>query len=126
MTTVEEYIEKLDEVTNKALELCPLAEIDSDGMRFNCNHCPMHKAEGKVCPIYQITDIQKALQYAVAHNIQGITGDMYIDDPMVILFIKRAVILGNSVYTLRPCDDEYIRLRNLLPIEFTDSAEYCE
>ena len=42
-----------------------------------------------------------------------------IDDPMVILLMKRAVILNYSVFTLRYCDDEYIKLRNLLPIELT-------
>lgn len=116
---VGEYINRLSDASSKLMELCPLATFTSDGKEYNCNRCPMHKAEGKCCPVNQVTDIKRTLTYAVAHKTHSITSETPIDDPMVILLMKRAVILNYSVFTLRYCDEEYIKLRNLLPIELT-------
>ena len=113
---VGEYINRLSDASSKLMELCPLATLTSDGKEYNCNRCPMHKAEGKCCPVNQVTDIKRALTYAVENEVHGITADTEIDNPLVILLIKRAVILGYSVYTLRPCDEDYIKMRNLLPV----------
>jgi hypothetical protein len=114
---VGEYINRLSVASSKLIDLCPLATVTSDGKEFTCNRCPMHKAEGKCCPVNQVTDIKRTLVYAVENVVHGITADTPIDDPMVVLLMKRAVILNYSVFTLRYCDDEYIKLRNLLPIE---------
>lgn len=115
--TVKAYIDSLGEITSNLIDLCPLSTIDSNGNEFNCSRCPLHKAEGKCCPMNQIIDVRRALKYAVDNGVHNITEDTQIDDPMVILLIKRAVILNYSVYTLRFCDDDYIKLRNLLPIQ---------
>ena len=114
---VGEYINRLSDASSKLMELCPLATLTSDGKEYNCNRCPMHKAEGKCCPVNQVVDIKRTLKYAVEKGIHNITEDTPIDDPMVILLMKRAVILNYSVFTLRYCDEDYIKLRNLLPIE---------
>ena len=119
--TVNEYIYKLNDTLTIASKLCALGEHKPDGTTSDCNCCPMRKAEGKSCPVCQMIDIKRALQYAVDNNVHGITGETESSDPMVILFIKRAVILGYSVYTLRACDDEYIKLRNLLPVPITEN-----
>ena len=119
--TVNEYIYKLNDTLTLASKLCILGEQESKGVVGNCNCCPMRKAEGKSCPVCQMIDIKRALKYAVENNVHGITGETESSDPMVILFIKRAVILGYSVYTLRACDDEYIKLRNLLPVPLTEN-----
>lgn len=116
---VGEYINRLSYASSKLMELCPLATLTSDGAEFTCTRCPMHKAEGKCCPVNQVIDIKRTLKYAVENSIHNITENTPIDDPMVILLMKRAVILNYSVFTLRYCDDEYIKLRNLLPIELT-------
>ena len=120
---VGEYINRLSDASSKLMELCPLATFTSDGKEYNCNRCPMHKAEGKCCPVNQVTDIKRTLTYAVAHKTHNITSETPIDDPMVILLMKRAVILNYSVFTLRYCDEEYIKLRNLLPIDLTACTE---
>ena len=114
--TVSNYIDKLSNASSMLLDLCPLATLDSNGDKFSCSRCPMQKAEGKCCPVNQVSDIKRALTYAVENEVHGITADTPIDDPLVILLIKRAVILGYSVYTLRPCDEDYIKMRNLLPV----------
>lgn len=113
--TVNDYICKLNDTLTFASKLCTLGETNG-----GCLSCPMRKAEGKSCPVCQMIDIKRALRYAVDNNVHGITGETESSDPMVILFIKRAVILGYSVYTLRACDEEYIKLRNLLPVPLTD------
>lgn len=118
---VGEYINRLSDASSKLIELCPLATITSDGAEFTCTRCPMHKAEGKCCPVNQVSDIKRTLKYAVENGIHNITADTPIDDPMVILLMKRAVILNYSVFTLRFCDDDYIKLRNLLPVPVTNS-----
>ena len=114
--TVSEYIDKLSAAINQTMDCCILGGDDTS----SCKHCPLQKAEGKSCPMSQLIDVSMSLKYAVKHNVHGITGETESSDPMVILFIKRAVILGYSVYTLRACDDEYIKLRNLLPVPLTD------
>ena len=119
--TVNKYICNLNETLTFASKLCTLGETKFDGTIGDCISCPMRKAEGKSCPVCQMIDIKRALKYAVENNVHGITGETESSDPMVILFIKRAVILGYSVYTLRACDDEYIKLRNLLPVPITEN-----
>ena len=119
--TVNDYICKLNDTLTLASKLCTLGEQKPDGTNGDCISCPMRKAEGKSCPVCQMIDIKRALRYAVENNVHGITGETESSDPMVILFIKRAVILGYSVYTLRACDEEYIKLRNLLPVPLTDN-----
>ena len=89
--TVNDYICKLNDTLTLASKLCALGEHKPDGTTGNCINCPMRKAEGKSCPVCQMIDI------------------------------KRAVILGYSVYTLRACDEEYIKLRNLLPVPITEN-----
>ena len=121
--TVSSYIEKLNDASSALTAICPLATIGSDGEAFTCNRCPMQKAEGKGCPVNQVIDIKRTLKYAVEHGVHGITEDTDIDDPLVVLLIKRAVILGYSVYTLRPCADDYIKLRNLMVIPLTSELE---
>lgn len=117
---VGEYIQSLSHASSKLIELCPLATLTSDGESFSCTRCPMQKAEGKACPVNQVSDIRRVLKYAVENGVHGITAETPIDDSMVILLIRRAVVLGYSVYTLRYCEDDYIKSRNLLPIPVCD------
>lgn len=119
---VGKYIEHLETASNILMGGCLLNTTTSDGKAFSCARCPMQKAEGKACPVQQVNDIKRTLTYAVSHGVHGITSETRIDDPMVVLLIKRAVILGYSVYTLRYCDDGYIKLRNLLPIDELEVA----
>ena len=120
---VGKYIEHLETASNILMEGCLLNTTTSDGRAFSCARCPMQKAEGKACPVQQVSDIKRTLMHAVSHGVHGITSTTPIDDPMVVLLIKRAVVLGYSVYTLRYCDDGYIKLRNLLPIDYFDASE---
>lgn len=121
--TVGEYINRLSDASGKMLDLCLLGTMGSDGAELSCAHCPMHKAEGKACPVNQVTDIKRTLSYAVANGVHGITNDTAIDDPLVVILMKRAVILSYSVYTLRYCAEDYIKLRNLLTIPVGDEME---
>ena len=118
--TVNDYICKLNDTLTLASKLCTLGEQKPDGTTGDCISCPMRKAEGKSCPVCQMVDIKRALKYAVENNVHGITGETASSDPMVLLFIIREVTVGYAVYTLRACDDEYIKLRNLLPVPLTD------
>ena len=115
--TVKEYIDELTSATKVATNLCVMGDKTDDGKRLTCAHCPMHKSEGKSCTVTQLIDIKRALQYAVDNGTHGITEDTAIHDHMVVILIKRAVILGYSVYTLRACDDEYVKYKNLLKID---------
>lgn len=115
--TVKEYIDELSATTKVATNLCVMGAKTEDGKRLNCAHCPMQKAEGKSCTVTQLIDIKRTLQYAVDNSIHGITEETAIHDPMVVILIKRAVILGYSVYTLRECDDSYVQYKNLLKID---------
>ena len=112
MQTVGEYIQLLEHSLDTMIDLC-LPHV-------NCGKCPMQKAEGKCCTVNQLRDIKRTLVYAVEHNVHGVTSCTDVEDAMVVLLIKRAVILGYSVYTLRPCDDDYVRMRNLLAIPLVD------
>lgn len=115
--TVNEYIERLSVATDAAMNCCVMSSNSS------CKCCPLQKAEGKSCPMAQLIDVKKSLQYAVKHNVHGITGETPVEDPMVTLFIKRAVVLGYSVYTLRSCDDNYIKTRNLLKVTLDNECD---
>ena len=117
--TVSEYIDKLSSAINRTMDCCILDGDDTS----NCKHCPLQKAEGKSCPMSQLIDVSMSLKYAVKHNVHGITGETPVDDPMVTLFIKRAVVLGYSVYTLRRCDEDYIKQRNLLTVSLTSEND---
>lgn len=112
MQTVGEYIKLLEHSIDTLCDLC-LPDV-------NCAKCPLQKAEGKCCPVNQLRDIKRTLVYAIDHGVHGITTVTDVQDALVVLLIKRAVILGYSVYTLRPCDTEYIKLRNLLPVPMSD------
>lgn len=113
--TVGEYIEQLNSTTKHVTDLCIAGRV-VEGKTLSCAHCPMQKAEGKSCVVTQLLDIKRTLRYAVDNSVHGITGDTPVHDPLVVILIKRAVIMGYSVYTLRACDADYIKLRNLLPI----------
>lgn len=114
--TVKEYIELLHETTKVATDLCVMGLKVGYDKKLSCEHCPMHKAEGKSCIVSQLIDVKRTLLYAVDNGVHGITGDTPIHDPLVVILIKRAVVLGYSVYTLRACDDRYIEYKNLLKI----------
>ena len=109
--TVSNYLKELDIVVSTLYHACPCTSS-----YISCNKCPMQKAEGKACPVLQVMDVQKCLKYAVENGVHGITEDTPLDDAMVVLFIKRAVVRDYSVYTLRSCDSKYIKFRNLLSI----------
>ena len=109
--TVGNYIAELNTAIGNLYHACP-----SSSELVSCSKCPMQKAEGKACPVMQIMDVQKSLKYAVEKGIHGITEDTMLDDAMVVLFIKRAVVRDYSVYTLRSCDSNYVKYRNLLTI----------
>ena len=114
--TVKEYLDKLLVASKSMTELCVLGQQTDSSKHLTCAHCPMHKAEGKSCVVTQLIDIRRTLEYAVNKGIHNITEDTPVYDPLVIILIKRAVILGYSVYTLRACDSAYIEYKNLLDI----------
>lgn len=114
--TVEEYINTLDQSLLIASQLCNATNPKKYDKKSLCHSCVMEKHEGKPCPVAQLTDVKRALQYAVKHKVNGITEETPVDDSSVVLFMRRVVILGYSVRTLRYCSDEYIKERNLIEI----------
>lgn len=115
--TVSQYLTELNKTVSTLYHACPCSKE-----YLSCSKCPMQKAEGKACPVLQVMDVQRCLKYAIERGIHGITEDTPLDDAMVVLFIKRAVVRDYSVYTLRSCDESYIKFRNLLPIPREDVA----
>lgn len=105
---VGEYISSLSDAFEALLPVCDTNK--------GCGKCPLHKAEGKSCPVLQLLEVRNTLRYAVDNGVHGITESMDISDPMVILLMKRAVLNGYSLYTLRSCNADYIKMRNLLEI----------
>lgn len=122
--TVKEYLAKLEVASAKMTDLCILGQTTEGATSLTCAHCPMHKAEGKSCVVTQLIDIKRTLAYAVEKGVHSITEDTPIHDPLVIILIKRAVIMGYSVYTLRACDDAYIEYKNLLDIPAYPDLQY--
>lgn len=114
--TVSEYIKTLDESLTVAGKLCNAMSPKRFNGKNLCKSCVMEKHEGKPCPVSQLTDIKRALQYAVNKGINGITGETDVEDATVVLYMHRVVILGYSVRTLRYCNDDYIKERNLIEV----------
>ena len=117
--TVKEYKEKLLDITDGMLDICYRMDIKKLNKYKNpCIGCALHKGDSKPCPLGQLADINDALSYAVDNNFDGITADTSMDTPQVISFLRRAVVNGYSIKTLRYCDAEYQKKFNLIPIEF--------
>lgn len=110
--TVKEYCSNLDEALGAVADVCSVGMTGERG----CKSCPLFKYDGKPCPYLQLMDVKRVLTYAAEHNIMSITWDSLTESTEVAVFIRRAVVLGYSVVTLRSCNSEYIKERNLIEI----------
>lgn len=108
---ISEYIAQLDATVDSAFSLCNMNKGSSP-----CKGCPIGKNDGKPCPIAQLQDVRLSLAWAVEHNFNGITMDSEVYSASVIAFLRRAVVMGYSVRTLRFCSEDYIKERNLVEI----------
>lgn len=117
---VNEYIAQLSNAIDATMNLCnACTPIEYNGKNM-CRSCVLEKHESKPCPMAQLHDVKRALNYAIKHSVNGITGDTSIEDPSVIMFMRRAVSFGYSIRTLRYCSDDYMKERNLIEVADDD------
>lgn len=117
--TVREYLDLLEGPIDAVYQLCNASNLALNRKNM-CKSCPMYKSGGKPCVLAQLTDVKRSLMYAVKHHVNCIDEDTDVQDPHVVMFLRRAVVLGCSVYTLRMCDDDYIKERNLIEVTLTE------
>lgn len=115
---VYEYIAQLNAAIDATMNLCNECTPNEYNGKNMCRSCVLEKHEGKPCPMAQLHDVKRALRYAIKHGVNGITEETSIEDPSVVMFMRRAVAYGYSIRTLRYCSEEYMQERNL--IEVTD------
>lgn len=94
------------------LGLCDYGNIPE----HQCEGCPLAKSDGKPCPLVQLIDTRTALEWAVKTGMNNITETTDINSASVILFLRRVVLDGYSLRTLRPCSAEFIKERALIEI----------